>query len=74
MAVELGALREALVEAGASPAKAREAAAEVATDEQRLALLDTKMNLVMWMTGATLAGLGGVGWLVLRLAAKAGVI
>jgi hypothetical protein len=60
--LQLGALREALIEAGASPEKAAKAAEEVGTYENRLAgieaklaLLDGRVNLVQWMLGFNLA-------------------
>ena len=43
MALQLGALREALIEAGASPEKANNAAEEVASYENRLAGIETKL-------------------------------
>jgi hypothetical protein len=62
VALQLGALREALIEAGASPEKAAKAAEELAGYENRLATIDTRIaaldgrvNLLTWMVGFNLA-------------------
>jgi hypothetical protein len=81
MALQLGALREALLDAGASPAKADKAAEEVASYENRLAGVETKLvkldgrvNLLTWMVGGLYGVLIVMGapaiWLLLRVAAK----
>ncbi len=44
MALQLGALREALIDAGASPAKADEASEELAAYENRLGSLELKIE------------------------------
>ena len=54
MALELGKLRNALIEAGASP-KAEEAAQEVAGYENRSDKLESDMAVVKWMLGFNLA-------------------
>lgn len=71
MALQLGALREALIDAGASPEKANRAAEEVASYENRLAgvetklvALDGKVNLLTWMVGFNLAMTLAVLWRV----------
>jgi len=52
MALQLGALlREALIEAGASPEKAREASEEVAAYDRQL----TRLTMVRLVAAATLA-------------------
>ena len=51
MAVMMGNLYAALVEAGASEPEARKAAEEVAGFENRLASLEGKLNLLTWMVG-----------------------
>ena len=51
MALQLGALRDALVEAGASPAKADKAAEELASYENRLANIEAHLTVLTWMTG-----------------------
>lgn len=52
MALQLGALRNALLEAGASPDKADKAAEEIAGYENRLAGIETRLTLLTWMVGA----------------------
>jgi hypothetical protein len=74
MAIQLGALRDALLEAGASVPKANQASEEVAAYEGRLASIEFRLSLLVWMVGGLYAGLAGIGWLVLRTAAKAGAI
>lgn len=54
MALQLGALRAALVDAGAAPDKADAAAAEVAGYERRLNRIETRLSLLTWMVGATI--------------------
>jgi hypothetical protein len=55
MALQLGALRDALLDAGANPAKADKAAEEVAAYENRLAGVESRLNLLTWMVGFNLA-------------------
>lgn len=55
MALQLGALREALISGGVSPDLASKAAEEVATYEGRLASTDARLTLLSWMVGANLA-------------------
>jgi len=74
MALQLGALREALLDAGASPEKAADAAEEVAAYERRLATIEFRLGLLTWMTGGLYAALAAIGWLVLRVAAKTGAL
>ena len=71
MALQLGALREALVEAGASPEKAAKAAEEVASYENRLANIETKLvaldgrvNLLNWMMSFNLVMTVAILWRV----------
>ena len=54
MALQLGALRDALLEAGATPAKADKAAEELASYENRLANIDTRLTVLTWMTGSNI--------------------
>jgi hypothetical protein len=74
MAMQLGALRTALLEAGASPDKADRAAEEAASYETRLSGLETKVAVVTWMVGAnvtlTVVTLG----VLITLASKIGEI
>jgi hypothetical protein len=81
MALQLGALREALIEAGASPEKAAKAAEEVASYENRLAGIETKLvgldgrvNLLTWMVGGLYLLGAPALWLLLRIAAKVGAL
>lgn len=64
MALQLGALREALLEAGASAEKADKAAEEAAGYEARLAAIDTRLTLLSWMVGFNLLMTTGVLWRV----------
>jgi hypothetical protein len=74
MALQLGALRDALIEAGATVEKADRAAEELAGYEGRLASIDTRLTLLTWMVGGLYAvGAGGL-WLLVRVAARAGAI
>jgi hypothetical protein len=56
MAMPLGALRDALLEAGASPEKAGRAAEKIATYDRELADIRSDLKLLKWITGATFAG------------------
>jgi hypothetical protein len=78
MALQLGALRDALIEAGASPEKAAKAAEELAAYENRfdgfdarlgafetrLVTIDGRVNLLTWMTGFNLAMTLAILWRV----------
>ena len=65
MALQLGALREALIDAGSDPAKADKASEEVAGYENRLASLDSKLALLTWMVSFSLLLSVGVLWRLL---------
>ena len=71
MALQLGALREALIDAGASPEKADKASEE-------LAGYDSDLKLLKWMVGGVYAVLVVFGvpalWLLLRVASKVGAL
>ena len=69
MALQLGALRDALIEAGATQAVASKAAEEVAGYDNRLHKIEADLVLVKWMVGACGAGIMSiiVGVLVLLL-------
>lgn len=54
MALLLGALRDALVDAGATPDKARAAAEEVAAFDSRLAAVEARLNTLTWMVGTSI--------------------
>jgi len=74
MAMQLGALRTALLEAGATQEKAEKAAEEAASYETFLAGLETKVSVVTGMVGAnitlTMVTLG----VLMTLAAKIGEV
>ncbi len=55
MALQLCALRDALLEAGASPDSARKASEEVAGYEGRLAAIDSRLSVLTWMAGTNIA-------------------
>ena len=54
MALQLGALRDALIEAGASATTANRAAEEVACDN-RLCKIEADLTLLEWMLGFNIA-------------------
>jgi hypothetical protein len=60
MALQLGALRDALIEAGASEDKASRAAEELASYENRLATIESRLGVLVWMVGTNLAVTLGV--------------
>ena len=64
MALQLGALREALIEAGASAEKADKASEEVASYENRLAGIESRLAVLVWMVGFNLAMTLAVLWKV----------
>lgn len=74
MALQLGALRDALREAGASDAMADRAAEELAGYENRLAGVELRLAVLMVMVGGLYAMFGPVLWLLLRVAAKVGAL
>lgn len=51
---------DALLEAGASPEKARKAAEALANYESRFSRIDADLMLLKWMTGFMLAGITGL--------------
>lgn len=51
MALQLGDLRDALIDAGASVAKADKAAEELAGYENRLANIEARLTTLTWMVG-----------------------
>lgn len=64
MALQLGALRDALLEAGASPAKADKAAEELAGYESRLSGIEARLAVLTWMVGFNLVMTAGTLWRV----------
>jgi hypothetical protein len=65
MALQSGALRDALIDAGAKPDKADKAAEELASYENRLAGIDTRLTVLTWVAGTNLALTAGVLWRLL---------
>jgi hypothetical protein len=65
MALQLGALRDALIDAGAKPEKADKAAEELAGYENRLAPMDARLSVLTWMAGTNLVLTAGVLWRLL---------
>jgi hypothetical protein len=55
MALRLGSLQDALLDAGASPEKALRAAEEAAGYETRWSSLDTKVSVLTWMVATVIA-------------------
>jgi hypothetical protein len=55
MALQMGALRDALISAGANEEMAAEAAEEAASYETRLASIDAKMSAALWVGGLLFA-------------------
>ena len=74
MALQLGAVRDAFLDAGASPDKANAAAEELAGYDSRLATIDTKLAVLMVMVGGLYALAIPGGWLLLRMASKLGAL
>ena len=69
MALQLGALREALLDAGATPEKANKASEEVAAYQTRLAGIETRLGQLTWKVGTLIVlVLGNVGmtWRILE--------
>jgi len=65
MALQLGALRDALLDAGASPDKADKAAEELANYENRLGSIESRLSVLTWMVGFNLVMTAGVLWRLL---------
>lgn len=51
MALQLGALRDALLDAGAAPDKADKASEEAAGYEREIAAIRSDVRLLTWMVG-----------------------
>ena len=67
MAMMLGALYQALLEAGAGDEPARRAAEEVAAYESRLTAIDTKLAVLQALVGVNVALTTGVLWLAFTI-------
>ena len=55
MALQLGALRDALLDAGAKPDLATKAAEEAASYENRLDNVERDLAVLKWMVGSNIA-------------------
>jgi phage shock protein A len=62
MALQLGALRDALLDAGAKPELANKASEEAASYESRLASIETKLAVLMVMVSGVAAGVASLVW------------
>ena len=74
MALQLGALRDALLEAGATPEKAEKAAEELAGYDRQLETIRSDLRLLTWMVGGLYVLGAPALWLLLRVAAKVGAL
>lgn len=74
MALQLGALRDALLSAGVPPDKADKAAEEVASYENRLSAIEARLSVLTWMVGTQIALTVPVVWVLLRVAGKVGAL
>lgn len=72
--MQLGSLRDALSEAGASDEMARKAGEEIASHNICLSGVDTRLTLLTWMEGMGIAFLVPGTWLLLGIAAKVGAL
>lgn len=66
MALQLGALRDALLDAGASVEKADKAAEELASYETRLSGIEARLAVLTWMVGFNLVMSAGILWRVIN--------
>jgi hypothetical protein len=60
MALRLGTLREALIDAGASDEKAQKAAEEMAAYDREFADFRSDLRLLKWIQGAMFAGVTAI--------------
>lgn len=74
MALQLGALRDVLIDAGASDENARKAAEQVAGYDSRLAAIDTRLAVLVVMVGGLYALIIPGLWLLPRVAYKSGAL
>jgi len=78
MAVMMGRLYAALREANVPEDKATAAAEEIAAYDNRLAAIESRLAVLTWMVGSTIALVAAVGmpalWLLLRVASKVGAL
>jgi hypothetical protein len=78
MTLMLSEVYDALIEAGASDEKARNAATAIAKFEQRFNNIERRLVIVSWQIGALTAVTAAVGapalWVLFRVAAKVGAL
>jgi hypothetical protein len=67
MALMMSKLYEALLEAGASEGKAREAAEEAAAYETRFQRVENDLSVLKWMVGTNIILTLGILWRVMTL-------
>ena len=67
MALMMSKLYEALLEAGASEGKAREAAEEAAAYEARFQRVENDLSVLKWMVGTNIILTLGILWRVMTL-------
>jgi len=65
MSLRLGALQDALLNAGATAEHAQRAAEEAATYENRLARMESALEVLKWMAGTNIVLTLGVLWRLL---------
>lgn len=74
MALQLGALRDALLSAGAPPDKADKAAEELAVQEIRLARIEGKLTVILWAIGVNAAATMAILAMLVPIARQLGEI
>lgn len=74
MALQLGALRDALLAAGAPPDKADRAAEEAAGYETRLGRIEGKLTVLLWAVGVNIAATVAILGMLLPIARQLGEI
>jgi len=74
MALQLGALRDALLDAGASDDKATKAAEELASYETRLGHIEGKLTLILWALGINVAATVAVFGILVPISRQLGEI
>jgi hypothetical protein len=72
MALQLGATRDALINAGADVDLANKASEEIAGYENRISAIERRLTLLQWMMGIQIAVSLGIGAMVFRILAILG--
>jgi hypothetical protein len=70
MTLRLGALHDALLNAGADPTLSQKAAEELADYDQQLAAMRTDLSVLKWMAGTLLALSLGNLWLCFSIVSR----